>query len=35
MSAYRLKFLPRALIEWEALDGSVKSVLKKLLKKAT
>lgn len=33
MSAYRLKFLPRALIEWEALDGSVKSVLKKLLKK--
>lgn len=33
MSAYRLKFLPEALTEWEALDGSVKSVLKKLLKK--
>ena len=33
MSAYRLKFLPEALTEWEALDGGVKGVLKKLLKK--
>ena len=33
MSAYRLKFLPEALDEWNALDGSVKSVLRKLLKK--
>lgn len=30
---YRLKFLPAALDEWNALDGSVKAVLKKLLKK--
>ena len=30
---YRLKFLPEALDEWNALDGSVKAVLKKLLKK--
>ena len=30
---YRLKFLPEALVEWNALDGSVKEVLKKLLKK--
>jgi len=30
---YRLKFLPEALAEWNALDGSVKEVLKKLLKK--
>ena len=30
---YRLKFLPDALDEWNALDGSVKEVLKKLLKK--
>jgi mRNA interferase RelE/StbE len=30
---YRLKFLPAALEEWNALDGSVKAVLKKLLKK--
>lgn len=30
---YRLKFLPEALAEWNALDGSVKDVLKKLLKK--
>jgi len=30
---YRLKFLPDALAEWSALDGSVKEVLKKLLKK--
>lgn len=29
---YRLKFLPEALAEWNALDGSVKEVLKKLLK---
>jgi mRNA interferase RelE/StbE len=33
MSDYRLKFLSEALTEWEALDGGVKSVLKKLLKK--
>jgi mRNA interferase RelE/StbE len=33
MSAYRLKFLPEALDEWNALDGSVKGVLRKLLKK--
>lgn len=32
-SHYRLKFLPEALVEWNALDGSVKEVLKKLLKK--
>ncbi|MBK5914655.1 type II toxin-antitoxin system mRNA interferase toxin, RelE/StbE family [Rhodocyclus purpureus] len=32
-STYRLKFLPEALDEWNALDGSVKSVLRKLLKK--
>ena len=30
---YPLKFLPEALAEWNALDGSVKEVLKKLLKK--
>lgn len=30
---YRLKFLPPALDEWQALDGSVKEVLRKLLKK--
>jgi mRNA interferase RelE/StbE len=30
---YRLKFVPDALAEWEALDGSVKNVLRKLLKK--
>lgn len=32
-SRYRLKFLPAALEEWQALDGSVKEVLRKLLKK--
>ena len=32
-SGYRLKFLPEALDEWNALDGSVKTVLRKLLKK--
>ena len=32
-ATYRLKFLPQALAEWNALDGSVKVVLKKLLKK--
>lgn len=31
--SYRLKFLPEALDEWNALDGSVKTVLRKLLKK--
>ena len=30
---YRLKFLPAALDEWNALDGSVKAVLKKRLQK--
>ena len=30
---YRLQFLPEALAEWNALDGSVKEVLRKLLKK--
>jgi mRNA interferase RelE/StbE len=33
VTKYRLKFLPAALDEWNALDGSVKAVLKKLLKK--
>lgn len=28
---YRLKFLPAALEEWNALDGSIKIVFKKLL----
>ena len=32
-TTYRLKFLPQALAEWHALDGSVKGVLKKLLQK--
>lgn len=31
-ATYRLKFLPDALDEWNALDGSVKGVLRKLLK---
>lgn len=31
--AYRLKFIPAALQEWEALDGSVKSQFKKQLEK--
>lgn len=30
---YRLKFIPDALVEWESLDGSVKNILRKLLKK--
>lgn len=30
---YALKFLPEALAEWQALDGSVKEPLRKLLKK--
>ena len=30
---YRLKFVPQALAEWEALDGSVKEPLRKALKK--
>lgn len=30
---YRLKFLPEALEEWNALDGSVKTVLRNLLRK--
>lgn len=32
-SHYRLKFLPPALDEWSALDGSVKALFKKHLKK--
>lgn len=32
-SNYRLKFLPEAIEEWSALDGSVKEVLRKALKK--
>lgn len=31
--AYRLQFLPEALKEWEALDGSVKAPLRAALKK--
>ena len=31
--AYRLRFLPQALDEWNALDGSVKEPLRKALKK--
>jgi len=30
---YRLKFLPEALAEWQVLDGSVKELLRKALKK--
>lgn len=30
---YRLQFLPEALAEWHALDGSVKAVLRQALKK--
>lgn len=30
---YRLKFLPEALAEWQALDGSVKDILRKALRK--
>lgn len=30
---YRLKFVPSAWTEWQALDGSVKEPLRKLLKK--
>jgi len=30
---YRLKFVPEALEEWKALDGSVSATLKQLLKK--
>jgi mRNA interferase RelE/StbE len=30
---YRLKFLPAALKEWSSLDGSVKELLRKALKK--
>ncbi len=29
---YRLQFLPEALEEWQALDGSVKTLLRKALK---
>ena len=30
---YRLQFVPSAWVEWQALDGSVKEPLRKLLKK--
>lgn len=30
---YRLKFVPDALKEWRALDGSIKEPLRKVLKK--
>lgn len=30
---YKLRFMPEALEEWRSLDGSVKTVLKKLLEK--
>ena len=30
---YRLKFVPAALKEWQALDGSIKEPLRKALKK--
>lgn len=30
---FRLRFLPEALDEWKALDGSVREVLRKALKK--
>jgi mRNA interferase RelE/StbE len=30
---YRLKFMPEALDEWSKLDGSIKTLLKKQLKK--
>ncbi len=30
---YRLKFLPEAIEEWRALDGSVKEILRKQLKR--
>ena len=30
---YRLKFIPAALDEWNALDGSIKDTLRKALKK--
>ena len=33
MARYRLKFVPESLREWQKLDGSVKEVLRKLLKK--
>ena len=33
LSQYRLKFVPDALAEWETLDGSIKQILRKLLKK--
>lgn len=32
-SEYKLKFLPEALDEWNRLDGSVKDVFRKALKK--
>lgn len=30
---YKLKFIPEALAEWKDLDGSVKEILRKALKK--
>lgn len=31
--AYKLKFIPEALVEWKDLDGSVKEIMRKALKK--
>lgn len=31
--AYRLKFIPDALDEWQKLDGSIKELFRKVLKK--
>lgn len=31
--AYRLRFLPEALDEWRSLDGSIRELLKKALRK--
>jgi mRNA interferase RelE/StbE len=30
---YRLKFIPDALVEWQKLDGSIKELFRKALKK--
>lgn len=33
LAPYRLRFVPEALAEWQHLDGSVKELLRKALKK--
>ena len=33
VNAYQMKFIPEALDEWNKLDGSIKTLLKKQLKK--